>query len=129
MDSKWRKQQAKKQRRILAKARAAEQKRIRNEQAKDPSSDRFLRSIEWKTLRYRMLKARGARCECCGATAQDGERIVVDHIKPRRKFPELALEPSNLQVLCSSCNWGKGSWDETDWRIQADAHMQDIIKH
>jgi 5-methylcytosine-specific restriction endonuclease McrA len=42
--------------------------------------------------------------------------INVDHIKPRRKYPELALTESNLQVLCGTCNHGKGSWDETDWR-------------
>ncbi len=40
----------------------------------------------------------------------------VDHIKPRRKYPELALSRSNLQVLCNLCNHGKGNWDETDWR-------------
>ena len=40
----------------------------------------------------------------------------VDHIKPRKKYPELALDKSNLQVLCEECNHGKGNWDETDWR-------------
>ena len=63
-----------------------------------------------------VLKSRGARCECCGATPADGVRMHVDHIKPRRKYPELALTESNLQVLCEECNHGKGNWDETDWR-------------
>jgi 5-methylcytosine-specific restriction endonuclease McrA len=40
----------------------------------------------------------------------------VDHIKPRSKYPHLALRESNLQVLCEACNLGKGNWDETDWR-------------
>ena len=40
----------------------------------------------------------------------------VDHIKPRRLYPGLALEKSNLQVLCADCNHGKGNWDQTDWR-------------
>jgi 5-methylcytosine-specific restriction endonuclease McrA len=80
------------------------------------ATDAFLSSYEWRRLRMLVLTERGARCECCGATARDGVRIHVDHIKPRRKFPELALEQLNLQVLCEVCNHGKGNWDQTDWR-------------
>lgn len=58
----------------------------------------------------------GAVCQCCGTKAVRGVQINVDHIKPRKKYPELALEFTNLQVLCSVCNHGKGNWDETDWR-------------
>lgn len=76
----------------------------------------FLLSYEWRTLRMQVLVKRGPRCECCGATPKDGIRINVDHIKPRRKHPELALVESNLQVLCDVCNQGKGNWNETDWR-------------
>ncbi len=63
-----------------------------------------------------VLKKYGARCQCCGADASHGIRINVDHIKPRRDFPALALDESNLQVLCEDCNHGKGNWDRTDWR-------------
>ena len=48
----------------------------------------------------------------CGST----ERIHVDHIKPRSKYPELELDINNLQVLCEDCNIGKSNIDETDWR-------------
>ena len=44
-----------------------------------------------------------------------GVRVHVDHIKPRRLFPSLALVESNLQVLCEVCNHGKGNWDQTRW--------------
>lgn len=37
-------------------------------------------------------------------------------MKPRSKYPELALDPDNLQVLCKACNLGKLAWDETDFR-------------
>jgi hypothetical protein len=84
--------------------------------AEDVNTDAFLLSYEWRALRMRVLKRFGARCQCCGATAKDGVRIHVDHIKPRRQFPELALVESNLQVLCEACNHGKGNWDHTDWR-------------
>lgn len=79
--------------------------------------DDFLGTYEWRRLRMEVLKERGARCECCGASPHDGVTVLnVDHIKPRLTFPELAMEKSNLQVLCSPCNHGKGNWDDTDWR-------------
>lgn len=80
------------------------------------ATDVFLETYEWRRLRMVVLTKRGARCECCGATPKNGIAIHVDHIKPRRKYPELALEESNLQILCEVCNHGKGSWNETDWR-------------
>lgn len=88
----------------------------------DVNSDAFLLSYEWRRLRMEVIKERGRRCECCGLvpTKDNGVVIHVDHIKPRRKYPELALTKANLQVLCEVCNHGKGSWDETDWR--ADSH-------
>ncbi len=81
--------------------------------------DPFLASYEWATIRMRALKEHGAACQCCGKTAKDGIVINVDHIKPRRDFPELALDVTNLQVLCGECNKGKGNWDATDWRNRA----------
>lgn len=82
-------------------------------------ADGFLHSYAWRRLRYEVIKERGARCECCGRGPSDGATIHVDHVKPRRKYPELALDKQNLQVLCGACNHGKGNWDETDWRATA----------
>lgn len=82
----------------------------------DVNSDEFLASYEWRKLRMKVLEKFGARCQCCGRSRADGISIHVDHIKPRRKYPELALEFDNLQVLCNECNHGKGNWSETDWR-------------
>lgn len=82
----------------------------------------FYKSWEWRTLRMKVLKFHGHRCQSCGATpanydaAGNPVRIVVDHIKPVRRFWDLRLDPSNLQVLCDECNQGKGAWDETDHR-------------
>jgi 5-methylcytosine-specific restriction endonuclease McrA len=76
----------------------------------------FYTSWEWKRLRYDFIKDRDRRCGCCGTTPTDGVRIVVDHIKPIRKFWHLRLDRANLQILCDDCNMGKGSRDETDWR-------------
>ena len=43
----------------------------------------------------------------------------VDHVKPRSKFPELALDLSNLQVLCNLCNVAKSNVDMTRWTATA----------
>jgi 5-methylcytosine-specific restriction endonuclease McrA len=82
----------------------------------DVRSREFLRTYAWRTLRYKALKEGGSRCECCGASPERGIRLNVDHIQPRKRRPDLALDPYNLQVLCDDCNAGKGNWDETDWR-------------
>lgn len=83
---------------------------------KDPNRDGFLSSFEWRQLRMRAIKRYGRRCMCCGATPEQGAVINVDHIKPRKHFPALALDINNLQILCHDCNHGKGNWDRTDWR-------------
>ena len=78
--------------------------------------DGFYNTRAWREVRMVALKAAGGRCACCGASAKDGARLHVDHIKPRYKRPDLSLVASNLQVLCEDCNFGKGAWDDTDWR-------------
>lgn len=82
----------------------------------DPASAEFLQTYEWRKVRLIILKRDGAKCACCGATPDSGAVMNVDHIKPRKRFPHLALDPENLQVLCHDCNHGKGNWDMTDFR-------------
>lgn len=100
----------------------------------DVVGDAFLSSYEWRRLRMQALRKYGARCQCCGASPQTGAVMNVDHIKPRKLFPHLALDLDNLQVLCHECNHGKGNWDQTDWRPEeVDAEvvsiLRDIAKH
>jgi 5-methylcytosine-specific restriction endonuclease McrA len=80
------------------------------------NEDLFLRCEEWRRVRMMVLERDGAKCACCGATAKAGAVLNVDHVKPRRYHPELALTLANLQVLCSVCNHGKGNQFDTDWR-------------
>lgn len=80
------------------------------------TKDQFLKTYEWRRVRMIALKKYGAKCQCCGATPATGAVMNVDHIKPRKLFPQLALDPDNLQILCNDCNHGKGNWDITDWR-------------
>lgn len=82
----------------------------------DIASTAFLSTFEWRRLRMEALKKYGPKCMCCGATPATGAVMNVDHIKPRKDWPSLALDISNLQILCHECNHGKGNWDSTDWR-------------
>lgn len=82
----------------------------------DVTSDDFLSTFQWRKVRMEALKKYGPRCMCCGATPATGAVMNVDHIKPRKKWPSLALDVNNLQILCHECNHGKGNWDQTDWR-------------
>ena len=114
----------KRERKALRRQRRMELKSLRKARAMSQkkhyaNSDTFLLSYEWRRVRMEVLKRYGTRCACCGATPADGVRMHVDHIKPRRDFPSLALDKSNLQVLCEVCNHGKGNWDQTDWRAPA----------
>lgn len=109
---------AKRQKKVVAgkpakQKKAVKTKRVANDNA---SGKKFYASAEWKRVRYDALKRSSGRCECCGVSPHEGAILNVDHIKPMRYFPALALEVSNLQVLCGSCNQGKGARDYTDWR-------------
>lgn len=82
----------------------------------DVTSAEFLNTYEWRKLRMEALKKYGPKCMCCGATPATGAVMNVDHIKPRKAWPSLAMDINNLQILCHECNHGKGNWDQTDWR-------------
>jgi len=105
--------------------RKIEQARSQAKAAAKGGSNFYL-TREWKELRYKILVMHGGKCMACGMSAKDGVKIHVDHIKPRSKWPELELEPSNLQILCEPCNIGKLNYDSTDWR-NLDEQMQSAI--
>ena len=57
------------------------------------------------SLRYDILKRDGFKCSICGASALDGIKLHVDHIRPISKGGKTT--PDNLRTLCSRCNLGK----------------------
>ena len=88
----------------------------RGEQPSEEALQEFYRTWEWKRLRYKTGEKYGWRCLACNASRKDGAKIVIDHIRPIRRFWHLRLDPNNLQPLCNDCNQGKGSWSLTDFR-------------
>ena len=79
----------------------------------DPNSRHFLMSPEWRDIRELIVAWYGSNCMKCKRAS---DRPNVDHIKPRKTHPHLALVFSNLQVLCSRCNKFKGNKHATDYR-------------
>lgn len=63
--------------------------------------DPFYSSTAWLALRAAHL-LRQPSCVACGNDELKNRH--VDHIKPRRLFPELELEPTNLRTLCARCH-------------------------
>ncbi|MFS0819662.1 HNH endonuclease [Lysinibacillus sp. 1P01SD] len=68
---------------------------------------KFYKSKEWRTLRAQILKEQNYECQECKqqglVTLSDPDKhksLDVDHILEISTHPELALEPSNLRVLC-----------------------------
>lgn len=95
----------------------------------DPNSPEFLASYQWRTLRFDVIAKYGNACQYCGAVpnAKAGISINVDHIFPRKTHPHLALEMSNLQILCSVCNHGKSNRHVIDFRPEEDT--QDMSEY
>lgn len=59
--------------------------------------------------RFNVLQRDSYRCRLCGASADDGARLEVDHIIPRASGGTNAMD--NLWTLCKECNMGKRDKD------------------
>ena len=87
----------------------------RERQASIEAAAAFYASSEWVLLRKQVIEQEGRVCQECGCRIVDDHDLTVDHVLPRSKFPALALERSNLQVLCRSCNAIKATHLPNGW--------------
>jgi 5-methylcytosine-specific restriction protein A len=62
--------------------------------------DPFYDSPAWRRLRKQVLKEQPL-CDECQAMDIIEAATVVDHTKPKKQYPELALERSNLRGKCA----------------------------
>lgn len=87
-------------------------KKIRSKKAYYTLNHPFYGSEKWRKLRNRVLKKYNKVCMCCGSK----NKIQVDHIYPRSKYPRLEFVFQNLQVLCEECNFRKSNRTNKDYR-------------
>lgn len=59
------------------------------------------------SLRYDVFTRDGYKCKICGASANQGVQLHVDHIVPISKGGKSNF--NNLQTLCERCNIGKSN--------------------
>lgn len=77
----------------------------------------FQKNKRWIAVKIEMYRLFPKVCMACG---RESEFIEIDHVKPKSKYPYLALDIRNLQVLCKPCNQRKSNLDETDYRSEDD---------
>lgn len=69
--------------------------------------DAFYNSSKWRNFRLKILKRDNYECLHCkarGLVTTTDKRLIVDHIKELKDYPELALDPDNLRTLCHACH-------------------------
>lgn len=60
-----------------------------------------------KAKRFKIMKRDAFTCQLCGATANDGARLEIDHKHPLSRGG--TNHESNLWTLCYECNRGKAA--------------------
>ena len=75
-----------------------------HERKQHKRTDDFYRSKAWLRFRYGIEKARGRVCQECWTPVPKPQKLHADHIYPRSTHPQLALDPRNIRLLCTSCH-------------------------
>lgn len=86
---------------------------------------------QYKEYKPHLKKEFGGRCVYCRKTDlhQDKGSFHVEHYKPKRQFPELINEYSNLFYACASCNRYKGNYWSDDKLKQALNPCYHVMSH
>lgn len=74
-------------------------------------------SREGRKIRDKVLAKQGY-CERCYSLKGEKNifKLEVHHVKPWSKFPELAYDLDNLDVLCADCNKKIGNTGKIDYK-------------
>ena len=80
--------------------------------------DPFYLTPEWKALRLERIRLDRYICQHCGVKclgkAKGMPAPQVDHVKPRRLCPSMAMDIDNLRTLCHSCHSKRTKADQLD---------------
>ncbi|NJM67561.1 MAG: HNH endonuclease [Acaryochloris sp. RU_4_1] len=60
---------------------------------------------QWKKKQFENIKG---QCPICGLVLPI-DHFQIDHTKPLKHHPDLAVELANLRLLCGPCNLHKGA--------------------
>lgn len=71
---------------------------------RDQEARAFYKSRTWQACRSIALARDNYLCQECLKQGKITPYDVVHHIKPRKEYPELALDADNLVCLCHTCH-------------------------
>lgn len=66
--------------------------------------DSFYDTPLWRNLRRTILNRDNGICKYCESKGIAKAGNIVDHILPRKLFPELEVDESNLVTCCDKCH-------------------------
>lgn len=64
----------------------------------------FYKSKAWQTLRNQVMLRDKSRCKWCGRVVFQAGGPRVDHIETLKNRPDLAMDITNLRLLCAQCD-------------------------
>jgi 5-methylcytosine-specific restriction endonuclease McrA len=70
--------------------------------------NRWRDSIEGKEWKQKQYEKQQGKCPDCSFIAHNVDYLEIDHIKSISTNPELAIDITNLRLVCSPCNKKKG---------------------
>ncbi|MCY1281821.1 hypothetical protein D9M68_649490 [compost metagenome] len=98
---------------VLADARRDAQlkKANRRYNGRRADSDKFYDTAAWRRFRahYLIMHPLCVDCEEAGVVEP---AVVVDHVKPFKERPDLALDEANMRGLCRPCD-NRRRWDRS----------------
>ena len=71
--------------------------------------NRWRDSEEGKTWKLKEYQRIDSICPVCQCSLPSIQHFVIDHIKPIKTHPDLAVDQKNLRLLCNPCNLRKGA--------------------
>lgn len=86
----------------------ANAKRIRKYYSPRHAFNRWRDSTEGQVWKEKQFQETAGLCSGCGTSFHSVSDLDIDHVKPLIKFPELAIDIDNFQLLCPPCNSKKG---------------------
>jgi 5-methylcytosine-specific restriction endonuclease McrA len=77
----------------------------------EKKTDKFYHSSPWrKSTKYH--RAKNPLCYYCELSGTTRIGTLTDHFRPRKIFPDLALEPTNFRTSCDPCHNVKRQWEK-----------------